>query len=67
MLALLRALGMARSTIYVEDVKIAISSSTVVETLKHHIQNAPRRPSGADVNETAHRTKTRTTQKRRQI
>jgi hypothetical protein len=50
MLALLHALGMAYGTVknngtkessHVDEVVIATSSSTVVETVNHHIQNAP--------------------------
>ena len=51
MLALLHALGMAYDTVrkndtkessHVDEVVIAISSPTVVETMDHHIQNAPK-------------------------
>jgi hypothetical protein len=50
MLALLHALGIAYETVkkngteessHVDEVVIATSSSTVVETVNHHIQNAP--------------------------
>ncbi|KAM0691346.1 hypothetical protein Q7P36_010117 [Cladosporium allicinum] len=51
MLALLHALGMAYDTVrkndtkessYVDEVVITTSSPTVIETVNHHIQNAPK-------------------------